>query len=361
MNGNSGSATEDYFLKFKSDTAINNKANIDECFKHFDKNHDNALDFVEFEQLLKSLFFFHGNSYFMQKPNMQSMFNKFDMNKDDRITREEFEYFWFKLIKPTLLPCNALIIVDVQNDFIDGTLSLKRCAAKHDGSEVVPCINHLLDTVPFDVIVYTLDWHPADHCSFIENVHIRKLSPNSPKKENIKTFDTVIFQDYPDIDQKLWPAHCIQGSWGSELHPELKVVDEATDKMKRRVVYTKKGCKSDIDSYSAFFDNCKLNETPLNSDLRKLGVTDIYLCGVAADVCVAATSADGLSLNYRVIYVEDACRGVDPKDIVEQKKRLVSQGAIMVNSKQVYNMVTCRDRRPELGYSTFKTLFGSSI
>lgn len=103
---------------------------------------------------------------------------------------------------------------------------------------------------------------------------------------NIKTFDSVIFHEYPDIEQKLWPAHCIQGSYGSELHPNLTVVDEKTDRMKRSVVYVKKGCKSDIDSYSAFFDNCKLNETTLNADLKKHGITDLYVCGLAADVCV---------------------------------------------------------------------------
>ena len=72
-----------------------------------------------------------------------------------------------------------MVIVDVQNDFITGTLSLLNCPAKHDASEVVPCINHLIDTVPFDVISYTLDWHPANHCSFIENLPSRKLSKNS--------------------------------------------------------------------------------------------------------------------------------------------------------------------------------------
>lgn len=77
------------------------------------------------------------------------------------------------------------MIVDVQNDFIDGTLALKNCPAKQDGAEVVPCINYMLDNVPFDVIVYTLDWHPADHCSFIENVHMRKLSPNSPVNNSL--------------------------------------------------------------------------------------------------------------------------------------------------------------------------------
>jgi nicotinamidase-related amidase len=79
-----------------------------------------------------------------------------------------------------LLPRSSLVIVDVQNDFIDGTLALRNCEAKQEGGEVLPFINELIDTVPFNVITYTLDWHPADHCSFIENVKIRKLSKKSP-------------------------------------------------------------------------------------------------------------------------------------------------------------------------------------
>jgi nicotinamidase-related amidase len=137
----------------------------------------------------------------------------------------------------------------------------------------------------------------------------------------------------------LWPAHCIQGTHGAQLHPDLKVVDEKTDRMNRSVVYVKKGNKSDIDSYSAFFDNCYLNKTTLDADLKRYGITDLYVCGLAADVCVAATSFDGLSLNYRVVYIEDACRGVDLKDIENQKKRLVNNGAVMVNSKQVRKLL----------------------
>lgn len=78
------------------------------------------------------------------------------------------------------------MIVDVQNDFISGTLSLIKCPAKQDASEVVPCINNLIDIVPFDVIAYTLDWHPANHCSFIENVSARKLSKNSQVRNKKK-------------------------------------------------------------------------------------------------------------------------------------------------------------------------------
>ena len=98
--------------------------------------------------------------------------------------------------------------------------------------------------------------------------------------------DVVIFEDYPNIEQKLWPAHCIQNSPGAELHPNLRIVDKNTDPMKRNVIHVQKGSRSDIDSYSAFFDNCKLNETTLNSDLKKYGITDLYVCGLAGDVCV---------------------------------------------------------------------------
>lgn len=165
----------------------------------------------------------------------------------------------------------------------------------------------------------------------------------------------VIYEAYPDIEQILWPTHCVQGSQGAELHPDLKVVDEKTDPIKRSVIYAYKGIKSDIDSYSAFFDNCKLNETSLNSDLKKHGITELYLCGLAGDVCVgmmwflkifnfknffyfwfkAATSNDGLDLNYRVVYVEDACRGIREEDIVNQKKKLANRNAVIAHSRQV--------------------------
>lgn len=117
-------------------------------------------------------------------------------------------------------------------------------------------------------------------------------------KTDIKEYDTVVFEDYPDVEQKLWPAHCVQGTDGAKLHPDLLIVDEKTDAMKRSVIYAKKGAKSDIDSYSAFFDNCKLNETTLNADLRKHGVTDLYVCGLAADVCVGMLNQEKFFLIF---------------------------------------------------------------
>lgn len=78
-----------------------------------------------------------------------------------------------------MTPRSAILVVDVQNDFIDGTLALKQCPAKQDGANVVPAINRLLDEVKFDAIAYTQDWHPSNHISFIENLAMRKISDRS--------------------------------------------------------------------------------------------------------------------------------------------------------------------------------------
>lgn len=86
----------------------------------------------------------------------------------------------FLFIKKTVRPRTALVIVDVQNDFVDGTMAISKSPSGQDGYEVIPFINDLIRTVPFDAIVYTYDWHPADHCSFIENIGQRKLALNSP-------------------------------------------------------------------------------------------------------------------------------------------------------------------------------------
>jgi len=184
-----------------------------------------------------------------------------------------------------LLPRSALIIIDVQNDFIDGSLGLINCPAKQDGAEVVPVINEMLDTIPcdkspvklsFENLIFLLIFY------FDGNFLCIKIKVT----KDFQLYDTIIFDAFPEAEQKLWPKHCVQDTKGSELHPDLNVIDQEKDEMKRAVIFTKKGCNSDIDSYSAFFDNCKLNETNLDQNLKALQITDIYVCGLAADVCV---------------------------------------------------------------------------
>ncbi|KAJ9582057.1 hypothetical protein L9F63_003640, partial [Diploptera punctata] len=238
---------------------------------------------------------------------------------------------------------SVFLVVDVQNDFISGSLNISNCSARQNGAEVVEPINRLLETVEFDTVFYSLDWHPSDHVSFIDNVRNRKVHSSSPVKvDDAKTYDTVIFEGPPLMKQRLWPRHCVQDSWGAELHKDLKIVDRS---MK---VY--KGTNPEVDSYSVFWDNKKLTETTLVSQLQERNATDIYVCGLAYDVCVGATAADALAIGYRTILLDDCSRGVDLSDIEKTKKNVTNNNGVIVNSSQVKAMVEGRDRRPELGY-----------
>ena len=76
-------------------------------------------------------------------------------------------------------PVSALVVVDVQNDFVDGTLAIRDCPAEEEGADVVPVINRLIEDCHFDIVVYSLDWHPKDHISFVENVSCRKMHHSS--------------------------------------------------------------------------------------------------------------------------------------------------------------------------------------
>ena len=124
-----------------------------------------------------------------------------------------------------LNPVSVLLIVDVQNDFITGSLALKHCPAGDDGQEVVPIIQDLLSRNLFSIVGYTFDWHPPNHCSFIDNVSLYPLHSSSSVQsaENAKVFDVVVYDKTPLIDQVLWPRHCQIDSWGAELHKEVKV------------------------------------------------------------------------------------------------------------------------------------------
>ncbi|RNA32700.1 Pyrazinamidase nicotinamidase [Brachionus plicatilis] len=346
------SASLDVFYRYKIQNKLSDSETIREYFYTLDAKRNGYLENSEFRKFLTGLFSNKNKPYPLSNNEVEKIFNIFCEKKNQKLYLNDFNNLWLKFVIPTVRPRTALVIVDVQNDFIDGTMAISKCPSGQDGSEVIPCINELIRSVPFDAIVYTYDWHPEDHCSFIENVHKRKLAPNSPTRKNVQVNDIVIFENYPDIEQKLWPAHCIQGSYGSELHPDLILIDEKSDPFRRSVIKTYKGVKSDIDSYSAFFDNCKLNETNLNSDLKKLGINELYVCGLAGDVCVAATCNDALDLGYRVVFIEDGCRGIIVEDIERQKMKLSNRNSVIARSNQVSNMVTGRDRRPELAFIT---------
>lgn len=318
--------------------------NMDACYETFDKDGDGKLNLDEFRLICKALFRNDkGHIYPLPEERARHIFQVFDKNGDGFIDKEEFTFCWNHWIKVIVRPSSAFLIVDVQNDFISGTLNISKCNAQQDGSEVVEPINRLLETVPFDCVFYSLDWHPPDHVSFIDNVHMRELHPSSPiSADKASAYDTVIFAGPPPMKQRLWPRHCVQDTWGAELHKDLKVVGGAVK------VY--KGTNPEVDSYSVFWDNKRLTDTSLGQQLRVRNATDIYICGLAYDVCVGATIADALAIGYRAVLIEDASRGVDLSDIEKTKSTILNNNGVIVNSDDVLAMVEGRDRRPELGY-----------
>lgn len=329
---------------FAADPTFQDPAVMEACFKAFDKDSDGLLALADFASLCRALFRNdQGKAYSISDKHLQEMFDVFDKNGDGYIDSKEFQFCWQHWIKPIVRPVSGLIIVDVQNDFISGSLSISECPAGHDGADCVAPINEVLDTVTFDSVYYTLDWHPENHVSFIENVSLRKLHPSSKvTADKAVSTDTVIFEGPPMMEQKLWPKHCVQQTWGAELHPDLKLLDSA--------ILIHKGTNPEVDSYSAFWDNNKLAQTNLSELIRQRKITDIYCCGIAFDVCVGATAKHAVELGYRTILMDDACRGITPDGITETRDTLIKNHAAIVHSAEVKAMVEGRDRRPDLGY-----------
>lgn len=132
------------------------------------------------------------------------------------------------------------------------------------------------------------------------------MDPTSPiDADSAQTYDTVIFAGDPPMKQRLWPRHCVQDSWGSELHENLKIVE--------RAVKIYKGTNPEVDSYSVFWDNKKLSDTSMSSQLKMKGASDVYVCGLAYDICVGEFSfffflnRDKCSLRYKHLIVKQFC------------------------------------------------------
>ena len=176
---------------------------------------------------------------------------------------------------------NALLVIDVQNDFCpNGALPVSQ------GDLIIQPINAVMDN--FNIVVLTQDWHPAGHKSFASSY------------ENKKPFDSVeMFYG----TQVLWPDHCIQGSMGASFHSSLNL--EKAD------IIIRKGSNPAVDSYSAFFENDKVTPTGLHGYLKNRKVTDLTLVGLATDFCVAFSALDAANLGYSVTVQLDLARGID--------------------------------------------------
>ncbi|MEZ4776041.1 MAG: bifunctional nicotinamidase/pyrazinamidase [Bacteroidia bacterium] len=201
----------------------------------------------------------------------------------------------------------ALIIVDIQNDFLPGG-----ALAVAQGDAIIPVVNRLQKN--FELVVATQDWHPAGHGSFAAN-----HSGKNPG-EVIDLFG---------LQQILWPVHCVQESPGAEFARDLDT--SAIDR-----VFTK-GTDPEIDSYSGFFDNGRRKATGLGQYLQDKGVDTVYVVGLATDYCVKYTALDARSLGFETVLVADACRGVNlsPNDSQKAIEEMQAAGVTIITSDQL--------------------------
>lgn len=199
-------------------------------------------------------------------------------------------------------PTDALIVIDVQNDFCPGGL-----LAVAEGDRIIPRINALMRD--YAVRVLTQDWHPADHTSFAAN------------HPGAAAFSMV---EMPYGSQVLWPVHCVQGTPGAAFHPDL-----ATNPAD---LVIRKGFRAAIDSYSAFFENDHLTPTGLEGYLRARGVTALTLVGLATDFCVAYSALDAARLGFRVTVLEGACRAIDLNGSLPNARRQMRSAGVMLET-----------------------------
>jgi nicotinamidase/pyrazinamidase len=194
---------------------------------------------------------------------------------------------------PTYDPTTALLVVDVQNDFADPAGSL----FVQEGDRVVPIANAQIRLArqARALVVATQDWHP----------------PHTPHFAQ---------------DGGIWPVHCVQDTWGANLHPALEGTDEVV----------RKGADGK-DGYSGFSvrdpETGEVDATPLEQLLRDARIERLVVCGLATDYCVVETVGDARMLGYPVEVLGAGIRAVDrePGDGERAIARMRNAGAEVVS------------------------------
>jgi len=183
---------------------------------------------------------------------------------------------------------DVLLAIDLQADFMPGG-----ALAVEGGDEIVPLVNRLAGR--FENVVVTQDWHPLTHASF------------AAAHEGAKPFDT---KRLHYGDQTLWPEHCVQGTPGAALHPDL-AVDLA-------FLILRKGMHPGIDSYSAFVEADGKTTTGLGALLKARGIKRVFACGLATDFCVAHSALDARREGFAAFVIDDASRAIDANDSLSE-------------------------------------------
>jgi nicotinamidase/pyrazinamidase len=201
---------------------------------------------------------------------------------------------------------DALLVIDMQVDFLPGG-----ALAVADGDAIIPGINAL--AARFDHVILTQDWHPRGHISF---------ASTHGKQPFVDTVQA------PSGTQHLWPDHCIQGTPGAQLHPDLNIPHAE--------LILRKGFRRDIDSYSAFTENDGRTPTGLTGYLRERGLTRLFFTGLAYDFCVGFSALAAARLGFQSLVVEDLTRAVDlPDTVAKTNSAFAAAGVRRLHSSEL--------------------------
>lgn len=199
---------------------------------------------------------------------------------------------------------DALIVVDVQNDFCEGgAFDLQ------GGAAIVQPINELARK--FQTVVMTQDFHPSGHSSFASS------------HPGVEAFTQI---EMPYGPQTLWPDHCVQGSWGAEFHLEL-------DTQAAHLII-RKGCQTQLDSYSAFVENDRKTKTGLDGYLRSRGITRCFVCGIATDFCVAWSALDAVDHGFETVLLRDLSVEIDLEGSLQVQLDAMSNAGVSFQNHQ---------------------------
>ncbi len=186
----------------------------------------------------------------------------------------------------------ALLVTDIQNDFLPGG-----ALAVPGGDAIIPYVLTLMrDRSRYDLLVVIQDWHPRNHGSF---------AANHPGAEPFA------LGELAGLPQVFWPDHCVQGTKGAHLHPQISDCLAEMVKGGASAIIIQKGQDPQVDSYSAFFDNARRHDTGLDRALEEYAIEAVDIVGLAFDYCVRATALDAVSLGYQTRVLLDGTRSID--------------------------------------------------
>ncbi|KAI1105545.1 pyrazinamidase/nicotinamidase [Jackrogersella minutella] len=221
----------------------------------------------------------------------------------------------------------ALIVVDLQEDFCppDGSLAVA------NGRDVTPLINKLL-ALPFVVKIATKDWHPRDHISF---------AANHEGKSPFEDAATIVnpYNESETYESRLWPIHCVQGTPGAELVPELR--------SSQLDMVLEKGTDPRVEMYSPFYDpftSPRVYDSGLAQVLKEKQVSDVYVVGLAADYCVKSAAVDAAKEGFKTFLIEECTRAVDVSAWPGCKREIEASGArvVSIDGPEVCRLMTAQ-------------------